>query len=149
MLKPVLIAASLAAVAGSAHAGAIDYSLYDVSRAQGLAETLVLCDRARLLQNPPDPSATRTYVRDDPWSFELVMPPDFTRSSGWYDFDVERAYQTLRARGRVTRAEVNLAQAKFRTPELSRLTAPNVREERFLRGQARACTPILREIARG
>lgn len=152
MMKPVLIAAALAAAApalpSAAFAQTNDFAMYDVSQAETLAEKLVVCDRARLFENPPNPDAIRTYVKVDPSRFELALPPDFTRPSGWYDYDIERTYDRLRHRGLVTRAEVDAAQAKYEAPLLRRTELPTVSERNFLRRQSDACTTVLREARR-
>lgn len=149
MLRSVLMAASLAAVSAPAFAQTNDFVAFDVSQAQSLAEQLVVCDRARLLQNPPDPDASRTYVRVDNHRFDLALPPDFTRPSGWYDYNIERAYDRLRHRGLVTRAEVDAAQLKYEYPRLRRTQQPTVSERRFLQRQSSACTVVLRNAGRG
>ena len=149
MLKAVLIAAGLAAAAAPALAQDNDFAAFDLSRAETLAEKLVVCDRARLFVNPPDPNADRAYVRVDASRFELALPPDFTRASGWYDEDVERAYAHLRRRGLVTRAEVDAAQDRFQAPRLRRMDSPSVGERSFLRRQSTACESVIRDARRG
>ncbi len=154
MLRSILAAAGLAAavlpaLASSAWAQTNDFARFDVAQGRTLGEKLVICDRARLLSNPPSRDAQRVYVRVDNQRFDLALPPDFTRPSGWYDYDLERAYDRLRARGLVDREDVRGAQETYRTPLLSRAERPSVSERRFLRTQAEACTRLVRDALRG
>lgn len=147
-MKAVLFASCLAAAATPVLAQTNDFTAFDVTGAGTLAEKLVVCDRTRLLQNPPDPDASRVYVRVDANRYDLALPPDFTRPSGWYDYDIERAYDALRRRGLVTRAEVTAAQMRFESPRLTRGDRPTVSERGYLRRQSALCTDVLRDARR-
>ena len=150
MFKFVLTAAALAAstLATPLAAQTNDFARFDVSQGRTLGEQLVICDRARLLINPPSRDAQVTYVRVDNQRFDLALPPDFTRASGWYDYDLERAYDRLRARGLVDRRDVDAAREIYRAPLLTRAERPTVSEQRFLRNQSAACTRLVREASR-
>jgi hypothetical protein len=148
MLKPLLIAAAMAAGASPAAARTNDFAQYDVSRAATLGEQLVMCDRAKLLSNPPSRDALRAYVRVDNSRFDLALPPDFTRPSGWYDYDLEQAYDRLRGRGLVNREDVRAARARYEVPLLSRAERPSVSERRFLRAQSSHCRRIIQDASR-
>jgi hypothetical protein len=148
MLKPVLIAAALAAGASPAAAQTNDFAEFDVARGATLGEQLVICDRAKLLSNPPSKDALRAYVRVDNSRFEPALPPDFTRPSGWYDYDLERAYDRLRARGLVDREDVRAAQARYQAPLLGRTERPSVGERRFLRAQTSLCRRLIQDASR-
>jgi hypothetical protein len=148
MLKPFLLAAVLAASASSATAQTNDFTQFDVARGETLGEQLVICDRAKFLSNPPSRDALRTYVRVDNSRFDLALPPDFTRPSGWYDHDLEKAYDRLRARGLVDRADVEAARERHEVPQLSRTERPTISERRFLRAQTSLCRNLIQDASR-
>ena len=148
MLKPLLIAAAVAAGASPAAAQTNDFAQFDVARGATLGEQLVICDRAKLLSNPPSKDALRTYVRVDNSRYDLALPPDFTRPSGWYDYDFERASDRLQARGLVNREDVRAAQARYQTPLLSRFERPSVSERRFLLAQTSLCRKLIQDASR-
>lgn len=154
--KPALLGAVLAALAGGAAAEAPqveteggDFARFDATRAGGLAERLVLCDRTRQFISGPTPrDAQYTYVQAETGRFELALPPDFTRASGWYDINVERAYRRYRAAGQVTGEAVRAARDLYRTPSFSRFDRPDVSERRFLRAQSDFCRDLVRSSRR-
>ena len=150
MLKSVLTAAAVAAsVLGSpAAAQTNDFARLDVAQGRSLGEKLVICDRARLMINPPDRGAQFAYVRVDNDRFDLALPPDFTRPSGWYDYDLEQAYDRLRARGLVDREDVRAARETYRMDLPTRAQRPTISERRFLQAQSTACTQLVREASR-
>jgi hypothetical protein len=148
MFKALTLAAGLAAAAAPVAAQSVDYARYDVAQGRSLGEKLVICDRAKLLSNPPSRDAQRTYVRVDNDRFDLALPPDFTRPSGWYDIDLERAYDRLRSRGLVQRDEVRAAQAAYTVELPARTQRPSVSERRFLEAQGAACGPLIRQALR-
>lgn len=147
MFKPILIAAALAAAAAPAAAQTNDFTRFDVARGRSLGEQLVICDRAKLLSNPPSRDAQRVYVRVDNSRYDLALPPDFTRPSGWYDYELERAYDRLRSRGLVAREDVHAAREAYPLPELAFSQRPSVSERRFLRQQTEVCGRIIREVS--
>lgn len=145
MLKAIMIAAGLAAASAPVSAQTNDFARFDVSAGRTLGEQLVICDRARLLSNPPSRDAQRAYVRVDNDRFDLALPPDFTRPSGWYDYDLEKAYDRLRGRGLVDREDVRAARLAYETPLLSRAERPTVAERRFLRAQSSQCSQLIQD----
>ena len=149
MLKLLLTVAALGAAAAPAAAQTNDFLDLDVARGRTLGEQLVICDRAKLLSNPPNSNALRAYVRVDNDRLEPALPPDFTRASGWYDYDLERAYDRLRARGLVDREDVRAARERYRAPLLSRAERPTTGERRFLRAQTSACRRLIQGASRG
>ena len=98
--------------------------------------------------NPPDRDAQFAYVRVDNDRFDLALPPDFTRPSGWYDYDLEQAYDRLRARGLVDREDVRAAREAYRMDLPTRAQRPTISERRFLQAQSTACTQLVREASR-
>jgi hypothetical protein len=148
MFKPILIAAALAASAAPAAAQTNDYARFDVAAGRTLGEKLVICDRARLLANPPSRDAQLAYVRIDNGRYDLALPPDFTRASGWYDYDLERAYDRLKARGLVDREDVRAAQEAYRTEMPTRAARASLSERRFLQKQSTACSALVRDASR-
>lgn len=149
MFKSVLMAAAVLAGAAPAAAQTNDFAQFDVAQGASLGEQLVICDRAKLLSNPPSREALRAYVQVDPQTFELALPPDFTRPSGWYDYDLERAYDRLRARGLVNREDVRAARERYTAPLLTRAERPTLSERRFLRAQTSLCRRIIQDASRG
>ena len=149
MLKPVLMAAAVLAGAAPAAAQTNDFAELDVSRGASLGEQLVICDRAKLLSNPPSRDAQRVYVQVDPQRFDLALPPDFTRPSGWYDYDLERAYDRLRARGLVNREDVRAARERHSALLPALAQRPSVSERRFLQAQTKLCRRIIQDASRG
>ena len=145
-----LALAASAAFAAPAFAQSSEFAAYDATRATSLAERLVLCDLADQLSNgAPNRDATRTYVREEGTGrFELALPPDFTRPSGWYDYDIERAYDRFRRADQVRSDEVEAARERFRTPLRGRLNPISVGERRFFRSQARFCGELVRASRR-
>lgn len=151
MIKPVLLAAAVAAVAAAAApalAQINDFARFDVSQGRSLGEQLVICDRAKLLSNPPSRDAQRTYVRVDNDRYDLALPPDFTRPSGWYDYDLERAFDRLRGRGLVDREDVRAARIAYTVDLPSRTARPSVAERRFLQAQVQTCRGLVRDALR-
>lgn len=153
MMRTVVVAAGLAAsvlaAAPSARGADNDFAYLDLGAARTPAEQLVVCDRTRLFSNAPDPDATRVFVNTDDIRFDLAMPPDYTRPSGWYDEQVERAHRSLSRRGLVSKAEVEAVRDRYRTPSLTRAERPGVGERSYLRRQSRACEPVLRALMQG
>jgi len=155
MSKTVVIAAGLAAslsiLAGgaSAQGGANDFAYLDLAGAQSPAEQLVVCDQTRLFNKAPDPFATRVYQKIDETRFELALPPDYTRPSGWYDSEVERAHEYLQRRGLISRTEVAAARSRYPARHLTRTELPVGVEKAFLRRQSRACASVLRGMSGG
>jgi hypothetical protein len=123
-----------------------DFAQYDATRAQSVAERLVLCDIADQLSNgAPNRDAHRAYVREDGGGrLELALPPDFTRPSGWYDYNIERAYDRYRRAGQVRSTEVLDARERFRTPLRSRFHQISIGERRFFQSQSRFCADFVR-----
>lgn len=147
MPKLAGLALSLAAVsAAPAVAQSNDFVAYDATRASTVAERLVLCDLADQLSNgAPNRDAQRAFVRvEQTDQFELALPPDFTRPSGWYDYDIERAYHRLRRADLVQSAEVEAARERYRAPLRGRLNPLSVSEKRFFRSQANFCRDLVR-----
>jgi hypothetical protein len=155
MTKALLLVAGLAAAAAPAAAQSpgtarADIAQFDVAKAGNVAETLVICDRAELLSSGlPSQNVTRAFVRVDDTRYDLALPPNFARASGWYDQDVEDAYRRLRNRGQVDQAQVQAAQDKYRTPWFSGADRLSVADRRFLRTQVVACEATLDTITRG
>jgi hypothetical protein len=144
MLRLILIAAGLAAAAAPSWAR-------PPLPAEGptLAQELVHCDRARLLSNPPTREAARVYVQVEPGRFELALPPDFTPAGGWYDQDVERAFERLRRRGLVSREEVRAARAAYGQDHGRGLGAhPRLSERRRHEERARLCSSLVKSAWR-
>lgn len=147
MPRTAAIALALAAAtAAPAVAQVNDFAAYDASRASTVAERLVLCDLADQLSNgAPNRDALRSYVREEGTGrLELALPPDFTRPSGWYDYDIERAYDRYRRANLVRREEVHDARERFRTPLRGRHDQLSVSERRFFQSQARFCGEVVR-----
>ena len=127
-----------------------DFAAYDATRAGSVAERLVLCDIADQLSNgAPSRDSFRAYVREEGSNrLELALPPDFTRPSGWYDYDVERAYDRYRRAGQVNSAEVHAARDRSRTPLRSRYHQLSIGERRFFQSQSRFCGEVVRASRR-
>jgi hypothetical protein len=127
-----------------------DFAEYDATRASSVAERLVLCDIADQLSNgAPNRDADRAFVREDGGNrLELALPPDFTRPSGWYDYNIERAYDRYRRAGQVDSAAVFAARERFRTPLRSRFHQISIGERRFFQSQSRFCADFVRASRR-
>ena len=147
MRKIAGLTLALAALSAAAPAAAQnEFTAYDAAQATNLGERLVLCDLAdQLSSGAPSRDAHRAFVRVEGSNrFELALPPDFTRPSGWYDYDIERAYDRYRRAGLVRREEVNAARERFRTPLRSRYHQISLTEQRFFQSQTRFCEELVR-----
>lgn len=146
-LKTMAAAAALFCVAPAAVAqphGRIDLTRFDAAQARSLPEQLVLCDLAAYFGTGPNLNATRLYVNRDRAWLEPMLPASITRGGGWYDEDLEDAYQRHRAAGRVSSEEVYGLRRHFGREMEREFQRTSLGERQFFQRQSRFCRDLAR-----
>ncbi len=145
LLRGLLLSAL---AAGAVHASGPKEPLaaFDVSSAQGWADTLAVCDLTYFLASRPDLDADVIYARDQStdW-FRPMLAPYFRPPNLFYDEDVKRAFYRLQRAGLVDRAAAFKARARHERSMLQRFRRRGSAEQAFIRDQAGRCDAVLAE----
>ena len=148
LAKLAAAAAALSSAASVATAQPVDWSAYDASRAQTVADQLVLCDLSAYLATSPDQDANRIYVQRDDRRFDPLIPPYVSAGGQWYDEDLERAYRRYRSKGLISFDQLVQSQDRYVRDMTRVFEDASVREQRFLEGQRTFCRDLARNAPR-